>query len=86
MAVVNEQETWSKIFILARAQGCLPEARTVYQKYDRLLKRCTSQKEFDEIATLGIAEMHKLLNVQGGLSIDGKEILPANPNMPEDAI
>jgi len=77
---LSEQETLQKIFLLARAQGCLPEAKAIYQKYSNLLKGCTDEKAYNEIATLGIVEMYNLLNVQGGLSIEGKDILPPNPN------
>jgi len=75
--ITNEKDTRSSILNLAKLQGCLPEAKQIFSYYDNLLSNCTNKVEQKHIALTGIAELHKLLNVQGELLVDGVEVLPA---------
>jgi hypothetical protein len=75
--IQNEKNTRKHILDLAKLQGCYNEAKQIMEKYDRLLTSCTDQKERKHIAIMGIAELHRLMNVQGPLIINGVEVLPA---------
>jgi hypothetical protein len=75
--VQNEINTRKYILELAQLQGCYGEAKIIMDKYDKLLIGCTNPIEKKHIAIMGVAELHKLLNVQGALVINGVEILPA---------
>ena len=75
--IQNEGDTRKFILSLAKLQGSDGEAVKIFQKYDSLLHKCTNPIEKKHIAIMGIAELHKLLNVQGALVVDGVEILPA---------
>lgn len=74
--VAGEDKTRKQILHLARLQGCEKEVIEVFYKYDKLLYNCTNEIERKHISINGIVELHKLLNVQGGLNIDGVELLP----------
>ena len=75
--IQKEQHTRKYILELATLQGCYGEAVQIMDKYDRLLAGCTDVAERKHIAIMGITELHKLLNVQGALIVNGVEILPA---------
>lgn len=75
--IKNEAQTRQYILNLAKLQGSDGEVKKVMIKYDTLLQGCTNPVEKKHIAIMGIAEIHKLLNVQGALVVDGVEILPA---------
>lgn len=76
-SVQNEAKTRQYVMNLAKLQGSDGEAKKIFNKYDKLLANCTNPVEKKHIAVMGIAELHKLLNVQGALIVDGVEILPA---------
>jgi len=84
-AIIEDQftsissETANRNFIinLARDQGCEQEARMIMMRYDGLLQNCSNPIERKHIAIMGMAELHKLLNCQGALVVNGVEILPA---------
>lgn len=75
--IQNEKNTRKHILDLAKLQGCHNEAKIIMEKYDKLLAGCSDEKERKHIAIMGIAELHKLMNVQGPLIINGIEVLPA---------
>jgi hypothetical protein len=75
--ITNEKDTRKGILDLAKRQGCFQEAKQILDKYDILLSNCSNEVEKKHIALNGIAEIHKLLNVQGELLVNGVEILPA---------
>lgn len=75
--ISNEQGTRQYILSLAKLQGCEMEACKIMDKYDGLLRNCTNSIEKKHIALNGITELHKLLNIQGELNINGVEVLPA---------
>jgi hypothetical protein len=73
----NEAVTRKQIMDLAKMQGSDGEVRKVFEMYDKLLLKNTNPEERQQIAIMGAAEIHKLLNVQGPLVVDGFEIIPA---------
>jgi hypothetical protein len=75
--VRSEKNTRNGILDLAKRQGCFQEAKQILDKYDFLLSSCSNEIERKHIALNGISEIHRLLNVQGELLVDGVEILPA---------
>lgn len=75
--ISNEQKTRNYILRLAKLQGCEKEACKILDKYDSLLRGCNNPIEKKDIALNGIAELHRLLNVQGGLNINGVEVISA---------
>ena len=81
MKVYSEEESIRRMYNLAARQGCLMEVKQTYEKYAKLVRLCKNDQERDQIATLGIIELHKLLNIKGGLTIDHKEVLPPDNNI-----
>lgn len=86
--IATEAESRASVLKLAKAQGCEPEAKQILDRYTLLLARCTNPAEKKQIATLGLVELHRLLNCQGGLAVmnvkdgqivGGEQILPDNP-------
>lgn len=75
--IASENDSRKAVLSLAKTQGCYNEALKIFENYDRLLRGCTNDLERKQIAVMGIAELHKLLNVSGALVVDGIEILPA---------
>jgi hypothetical protein len=73
----NEAVTRKQIMDVAKLQGSDGEAKKIFELYDRLLLNNTNPEERQQIAIMGAAEIHKLLNVQGALIVDGFEIIPA---------
>lgn len=80
--VATEAEFRKKIIALAKNLGCDIEVKRIFQKYDNLLKHCTNPKERQDIARLGITELYNYLDCYGGLTINGREIIPSED--PED--
>ena len=75
--IKSEQEFRSSLLSLAEAQGCRMELQQILDRYTNLLKGCNNPVERKHISVMGLAEVHKLLNAQGALVVDGVEILPA---------
>lgn len=78
---IKDEQTYRKS-LLAEAQilGCEKELLQIFDKYDRLLRSCRNDEERKHIGSLGVIEVHKLLdngNVgQGGsLTIDGEVVI-----------
>lgn len=81
--ITPEQKQRMEILTLAKAQGCEPDLRNLFERYDKLLKNCNSDEERQVIAVMGIAELNKLLNVQAALVINGVEVMPAKGEIKE---
>lgn len=81
--IMHEDKFRSELLNLARMQGCENELKQILNKYDSLIRGCTNPIEKKDIALNGIAEIHRLLNVSGGLSVDGVEILPQTRSLIE---
>lgn len=75
--ITPEEKQRHIILRLAKAQGCEQDVLNIFARYDNLLKSCKSPEEHQHIAIMGITELHKLLNMQGELNVNGMEILPA---------
>ena len=75
--ITPEDKQRQNILKLARAQGCEMDVINIFNRYDNLLKNCKNSEEYQHIAIMGITELHKLLNVQGELNVNGMEVLPA---------
>ena len=75
--ITSEQDFRRSLLSLAAAQGCSMELQIIFDRYTRLLQGCTNQMERKHISVMGLAEVHKLLNAQGALVVNGVEILPA---------
>jgi hypothetical protein len=73
---LSEQETIKIILKLAREQGCEDKVRNLLIKFQNAVKGARSPQERQQIASLGIAEIHKTIGCVGGLVVDGVEILP----------
>jgi hypothetical protein len=70
--VLPEQETRQRLIKHARLVGCEGDMKILFDKYDRLLRNCTNEKERADIAKLGVYEMYKLLGGGGELYVDGE--------------
>lgn len=55
------------------------DVQKIFNKYDALLQRASSEKERQDISYMGAAELHRLFGVKGALVMDGKVIIPAEP-------
>lgn len=69
--VLPEQETRRRLLKHARFVGCEGDMKILFDKYDRLLRNCTNDKERVDIAKLGAYEMYRLLGGGGELYVDG---------------
>jgi hypothetical protein len=75
--VMPETEFREKILNFARINGIYIEVKNILDRYEKLLERETDAKTREQIATLGISELHKYINFSGGLTVNLKEIIPA---------
>lgn len=73
----TEAESRKNLLNTAAKLGCQHEVQQILNKYDKLLKNCTNQNEYKQIAILGLVELHKFLGCSGSLVVNGQEILPA---------
>ncbi len=76
--ITSEAKTRKAILSLAMAKGedCYVQAIMLLDKYDKLLKNCQNPIERKHIATMGIAELHTLLDCYGDCIVDGKVVIP----------
>lgn len=81
MPKLMDEKTYRKHLIMeAQIKGCEKELLQIFEKYDRLLKFCKSHDERKHIGSLGVIEVHKLLddgNVGkgGSLIINGEVVI-----------
>jgi len=73
--VEPEAKTRQKLLFDARRQGCEKEMRILFNKYDKLLRNCTNQKEREDIGKLGATEIYLLLGGGGELYINGQLVM-----------
>jgi len=84
----GEQETREGIFTNAVKMG-VPKHDVIalFDKYDELLKRATTEEQRQQISYMGAAEIHRLLGIKGPLVMDGKLIVPPAPDyVPEEDV
>lgn len=70
--VLDEKETRRRLLAHARLVGCEVEMKLLLEKYDKLLRNCTNEKERADIAKLGCYEMYRLLGGGGELYVDSQ--------------
>lgn len=75
--IKSEAQTRKEILELARFQNCEKDVKAVFEKYDKILNNCKNDIERKHIAVIAVAELHKALNVQGELVVNGVELLPS---------
>lgn len=73
--VESEAETRKRLLKVAKFLGCLNEMKAIFDKYDKLLSRCTNKQEREAIATMGSIEINDLLGKKDKFSLNGKDIL-----------
>jgi len=76
----SEKEFRTALLSRARLLGCEGDLKIIFEKYDKALKSCTNDIEYRHISECGIAEIHKLFDCTGGLTVDGKMVLPPEPS------
>lgn len=89
LKVKTEQQTRKDMLWLAKHQGCETELRQIFERYDRLMRDNPDPVARKQIAVMGSVEVHRLLNVRGGLAImhtnaqgeivGGDQIIPHDP-------
>ncbi len=75
--IIPEAKFRKQLLEKAKIYGCDIEIKAIIEKYDRILKRCTNDKEKKDIAIMAVAEVHKTMNCFGALVVNGREVLPA---------
>lgn len=81
--IQSERETIRIILQLARQQGCEDKVRKLLDKFQNAAKGAKSDFERHQIASMGIAEIHKTIGCVGGLVVDGVGILPPDTGYQE---
>ena len=75
---ISEYETRIKVFANCR-EHYGPEAerqlRLTFDKWDKVLAKCTNLEERKHISVMASAEIYKMMNYAGGLSVNGKVII-----------
>ena len=84
--IKGEAESRRNMLSVAKAQGCEGEVRQILERTDKLLYNCSNPVEKQQIIILATTELYRLLNVQGGLIMDGVELIPPNPDNPNDKV
>lgn len=70
--VMPEDKTRKKLIAFATRLGCGKELKIIFDKYDGLLRNCTSESERKDIAKLGSLEVYWLLGGGGEFHVDGE--------------
>lgn len=83
--VNSEKETIKAILALAREQGVEEKVQGLIIKFQNAVKGARTEEERQQIASLGLAEIHKTIGCVGALVVDGVEILPEDSSY-QDAI
>jgi hypothetical protein len=80
---LSENETIKIILNLAREQGCEDKVRKLIENFQNAIKGAKTPLERQQIAFLGIAEIHKTIGCVGGLVVDGVAVLPPETSYQE---
>lgn len=75
----EEKKFRKNILTLAKNMGRDIEVKAIMKRYDEALQRCTNEIEAKQMAIMGTAEIHRILDCYGALVINGQEIIPADP-------
>lgn len=82
--ILSERETQNHLSDIAKANGFFEDYRRIIDRYENLLKKCSNEKERQQIAIMGNVEVHRLfgfrnaLVVRKDLSDPGEEIIPTS--------
>ena len=76
--VLDETETRRRLLRHARLVGCEMEMKLLLEKYDKLLRNCTNEKEKKDIGKLGCYEIYTLLGGGGELYVDNQLVAKDN--------
>jgi hypothetical protein len=76
--VLSEEETRKRLLAHAFVMGCEGEMKKIFNKYDRLVKNCTNDKERKDMAKCMSIEIYFLLGSGGELYVDGKLVAKDN--------
>lgn len=82
--VRNEVDSRKNILADAKLFGCYEEIVRCFARYDRMLANCKNEIERKDIAVLGSAEIYRIMGLKGGLSVDGKNIIPSDEEIKEE--
>ena len=76
--ITPEGKTRQAILNVALAKGmdCYIQASMLFDKYDKLIKNCSNAQEREHIGTMGVAEIHMMLDCYGDCVVNNKIIIP----------
>jgi hypothetical protein len=77
--VLSERETRKKLLTHARMVGCERDMMLLFNKYDKLMRNCTNEKERLDMGKLGAYEMYRLLGGGGQLFVNGQLVADDEP-------
>lgn len=70
--ILPEKETRHRIMLHAKRVGCEKEMKMIFDKYDRLLRNCSNEKERNDMAQCAIFEIYDTLGRGGELYVNGQ--------------
>jgi hypothetical protein len=76
--VRSEGESRKNILADSRIAGCEEKILKCFARYDKLLEQCKTEEEKESVATMGSAEIYRIFGLTTGLSVNGKDVIPAN--------
>jgi hypothetical protein len=76
--IQTEAQSRINILNIAAGIGLKFDAETIFRRYDALLEKHSDPTERKQIATMGAAEIYKLLGFQDGLECAGNVVIPAS--------
>lgn len=80
---MSERQTIEVILKLAREQGCEDKVKRLIEKFQNAVKGAKSEAERHQIATMGIAEIHRTIGCVGELVVDSVSVLPPETSYQE---
>lgn len=80
---MSEKQTIEVILKLAREQGCEDKVKRLIEKFQNAVKGAKSEQERHQIATMGIAEIHRTIGCVGELVVDSVAVLPPETSYQE---
>jgi hypothetical protein len=72
----SEAESRKRVLDTATRLGCRHDVEMIFNKYDKLLKKCTNENERKHISVMGLVELHKFLQCSGPLVVNDQVVLP----------
>ena len=77
--VLQERETRKRFLMHARERDCEREMLILFAKYDGLMRKCTNQKEREDISKLACLSIYRLLGGGGQLYVNGQLVCDDEP-------